>query len=315
MIDNDWPSQGYPNQMFNKAGKDHDEMWALISEYLREGFLEVGKFAREGDRYPADPRENPFLLESLWREKQDFPLTPKENISDTASMRILTLQRAGYLEADDPAVIDASVLLVFLRRSQKRYHDAARLIDELVAAQNQHVDWLLARARFHAKARSPRTNGLSRELYAKYDRQAVDPIVAKAARRAEYFDISDVAPTHDPMIDGRGWMGQLAHDDEKRAWERLSTGLVNGIEEQIDLWIQGTFSDEQNRVYLMRKDGTGSAMIWQVLDDQLKSLGAGALDNLRSLQEDRCKFELRTKKTAKLRELALKTSVEVYFRI
>ena len=26
LIANDWPSQGYPNKMFNKAGKDYDKM-------------------------------------------------------------------------------------------------------------------------------------------------------------------------------------------------------------------------------------------------------------------------------------------------
>ena len=65
LMDKDWPNQGYPNQMFNKAGRDHDKMWALISEYLKEAFLVVGKFADDGERYSADPRKSPFFLESL----------------------------------------------------------------------------------------------------------------------------------------------------------------------------------------------------------------------------------------------------------
>ena len=61
LIDKDWPSQGYPGQMFNKAGKDHEKMWGLISEYLREGFLETGKFGENGEKYSEDACNGRFF--------------------------------------------------------------------------------------------------------------------------------------------------------------------------------------------------------------------------------------------------------------
>ena len=67
LIDDAWPSRNSPSELFNKAGKDYENMWALISEYLREGFLETGKFGENGEKYSEDPRKRPFLLESLWR--------------------------------------------------------------------------------------------------------------------------------------------------------------------------------------------------------------------------------------------------------
>ncbi|MFP6886013.1 MAG: PQQ-binding-like beta-propeller repeat protein, partial [Opitutales bacterium] len=308
LMDNDWPSTGYPQHLFNVSGRDYDKMWELISEYLQEGFLIAGKFAEDGEQYHVDPRKNPFLLESLWRIVTNFPLSPLENISDEAPVRIMALRRSGYLDANDPAVIDASTLLVFLRPSQKRYLEAAQLVDDLVTAKNQQIDWLLARARFHATIRSPRAATLFRDLFVKFEKQGVDPIIAKAARRAEFFNIPDIGPATELAHAGQGWVGQLIHEEENRAWGRLATGLVDGLEEQIDLWIQGTFGNEQSQVYMLRKDETGSAMKWNVLDVQLKSLGAGALLELRKLQEERCRIDPRTSdwdKTTQTEKLVL----------
>ena len=170
LIDDDWPSRNYPSELFNKAGKDYENMWALISEYLREGFLETGKFGENGEKYSEDPRKRPFLLESLWRKVGDFPLTPRDNMSDEAAERIITLQGSGYLEADDPTVIDASILLVFIRESQRRYYEVAQLVDALVEANNRQIDWLTARTVLHARIKSPRANSLLRELFSIFDK-------------------------------------------------------------------------------------------------------------------------------------------------
>ena len=40
----------------------------------------------------------------------------------------------------------------------------SKLVDALVGAKNKQVDWLLARAKFHARIKSPRTEALSRQL-------------------------------------------------------------------------------------------------------------------------------------------------------
>ncbi|MFP6855508.1 MAG: hypothetical protein VB980_06965, partial [Opitutales bacterium] len=158
LIDTDWPSSGYPNQLFRKSGGDYEKMWEILSQHLREGFLVVGKFGGKDERYSEDPRERPYLLESLWRNVKDYPLTPLDNMSDAAAERILTLRRSGYLEVDDPAVIDASILLVFIRKSQRRNYEAATLADELVVANNRQIDWLLARAALHARIKSPKAD-------------------------------------------------------------------------------------------------------------------------------------------------------------
>ena len=57
------------------------------------------------------------------------------------------------------------------------------------------------------------------------------------------------------------------------------------MEDQIDLWIQGTFFGEEDKVYLLRKDGRFRRR-WAV-DDRLKSLDQESLKPLRKLQEKR----------------------------
>ncbi len=295
LIDKDWPSQGYPSQMFNKAGRDHEKMWGLISEYLREGFLETGKFGENGEKYSEDPRKRPFLLESLWRKVGDYPLTPMENMSDEAAERILTLSRSGYLEADDPAVIDASILLVFIRKSQRRYYEAAQLADALVDANNRQIDWLTARAVLHAKIKSLRANLLLKELFSLFDKPGIDPVVARANKRTSALRMAWTGFTRNFMAVGPGWLGQMVPDNENRAWDRVASGLINGSEKDIDLWLQSSLGKEQSKVYLMRRDETGSAKAWYVLDEQLKSLRPDILREFRKFQESRCRIDARSR--------------------
>ena len=288
LMDKDWPNQGYPNQMFNKAGRDHEKAWALISQYLREGFLETGKFAKDGEQYDEDPRKRPFFLESLWRKVADYPLTPQENMSDEAAERILTLQRSGYLEADDPAVIDASILLYFIRKSQRRYLEVAELIDNLVITNNKQIDWLLARAKFHAWIKSPRANDLFQELFEVFENPGIDPVISRAAKRAETLKVEWFGFVDKPLAESKVWLKQMISDDQNSAWERVASGFLNGAEKEIDLWIQSALGPEQSKAYLIRQDNTGSARTWYVLDDQLKSLDAKELKGLREHQERRC---------------------------
>jgi outer membrane protein assembly factor BamB len=292
LVANDWPSSGYPKKFLNAAGNDHGKMWDLISSYVREAFLVEGKFAKDKERYTVFPPL--YFLESLWRSRGDYPLTPIENMSDNAAERILALRRSGHLDANAPAVLDASTLLFFLRSKQKRHLEAAQLVDELVTANNDQIDWLLARARFHSIIRSPRAPALLRDLFAKLDDSGVDPIIAKAARRAEPLRSSWTGTPNEPVLKGQGWMKQMAPDDNNQVWARLAAGLANGLEEQIDLWIQGSLSKEQSQVYMLRKDGAGSATTWSVLDYQLKSLDPKTIRGLRMFQEVRCRLDRRS---------------------
>ena len=130
LIANDWPSSNFPRNLLGQAGGNHGKMWELVSEYLEEAFLEVGKFAGADEIYEIPP---PMVLESLWRRRGDFPLTPLDNLSDEPAERIMTLRRLGFVSDNDPAVIDASILLVFLRKHQKRFLEAYSLADELDA--------------------------------------------------------------------------------------------------------------------------------------------------------------------------------------
>ncbi|MFP6901210.1 MAG: PQQ-binding-like beta-propeller repeat protein, partial [Opitutales bacterium] len=160
----------------------------------------------------------------------------------------------------------------------------------------------------HAKTRSPRAVSLFRELSAKFNNSGVDPIIAKAARRAEALKIPWMRPVTEHIRRGQRWMSQMIRDEENQAWDRLAAGLVNGLEAQIDLWIQATFGIEQSQVYMLRRDGAGSAMTWSVLDDQLKSLGPKTLQRLRKFQEERCLLDPRSidlKKATQTEKLAL----------
>jgi outer membrane protein assembly factor BamB len=291
LVSNDWPSSGYPAKFLQAAGNDHTKMWALVSSYVREAFLVEGKFAKDKERYIAFPPL--YFLESLWRSRGDYPLTPIENMSDNAAERILALRRSGHLDPNAPAVLDASTLLVFLRSKQKRHLEAAQLVDELVTANNDQIDWLLARAKFHSIIRSPRAHNLLRDLFAKLDDSGVDPIIAKAARRAEPLRNSWIGTPNEPFLKEQGWMKQMAPDEDNQLWDRLAAGLANGLEEQIDLWIQGSLSEDQSQVYMLRKDGSGSATTWSVLDYQLKSLDPKKIMGLRKFQESRCRLDRR----------------------
>jgi outer membrane protein assembly factor BamB len=293
LIDTDWPSSGYPNQLFRKSGGDYEKMWEILSQHLREGFLVVGKFGGKDERYSEDPRERPYLLESLWRNVKDYPLTPLDNMSDAAAERILTLRRSGYLEVDDPAVIDASILLVFIRKSQRRNYEAATLADELVVANNRQIDWLLARAALHARIKSPKADFFLRELFAIFEKPGVDPILEKASKRASKLNLGWPGFAKMIFAEGLGWLGQMIPDNQNRAWDRVGAGLINGSEKDIDLWIQSTLGSEQSKVYMMRRDETGSATAWSVLDDKLKSMKKEDLRGLRKFQESRCRTDPR----------------------
>ena len=311
LMHKDWPSTGYPRNLFNKSGRDHEKMWKLISEYLVEAFLETGKFARDGDRYPNDPRENPFLLESLWREKKDFPLTPQQDMSDEAATRILTLKASGQLAEDHPAVVDACVLLVFLRQSQRRYYEASQLVDELVAANNHQVDWLVGRARFHHRLNSSRTTELCRKLYDQFDRMSVDPTIAKAAQRVKYFDLPEISIPKAVPGANKSWISEMLIESERRAWGNLAQGRVDGIEEQIDTWIQGSLGNDPDRAHLMRQDGQGLASTWYFLDEHLKSIKGDQLIGLRKLQEEKCRL---TQAKTSMREMGQAEKLNLFRR-
>ena len=249
LVSRDWPSGGFPQSLFRVSGTDHSRMWERLSEYLEEAFLEFGKNARAGGLYPFPP---PRALESLWRKRRDYPLTPMKDVPTSAAERILALRRAGYLENDSPAVIDASILLYFIHNHAKRYNEASKLVDALVGAKNKQVDWLLARAKFHARIKSPRAEALSRQLFARLDRPGVDQSIAQASERAKSLRESFLLPPGEKILPGQSWIKQLTLETEDPAWQSFADGFVQGMEEQIDLWIQGTFSEEEDKVYLLR---------------------------------------------------------------
>ena len=291
LVSRDWPSGGFPKSLFRISGKDHSRMWERLSEYLEEAFLEFGKNAREGGVYPFPP---PRALESLWRKRRDYPLTPLQDIPTSAAERILALRRSGYLENDAPAVIDASILLYFILQNAKRYNEASKLLDDLVGAKNKQVDWLLARAKFHARIKSPRAEALSRQLFAKLDNPGVDQSISKASERAKGLRETSLLHPREKILPGQSWINQLTLETDDPAWQSFADGFVQGMEEQIDLWIQGTFADEEDKVYLLRRDGSGSAVRWNVIDDRLKSLGQDSLKALRKLQEKRFQVDPRS---------------------
>ena len=295
LVSRDWPSGGFPKSLFRVSGTDHSRMWERLSEYLQEAFVEFGRNARAGGVYPFPP---PRALESLWRKRRDYPLTPLQDVSTTSAERILALRGAGYLENDSAAVIDASILLYFIHKEAKRYNEASKLVDALVEAKNKQVDWLLARAKFHARIKSPRTEVLCRHLFAKLDNPGVDQSLAKASERAKDLRAFFLPPSREKILPGQAWINQLTLETDDPAWQSFADGFVQGMEEQIDLWIQGTFSDEEDKVYLLRKDGAGSAVRWNVIDDRLKSLDRESLKPLRKLQEKRVRSDPRSLDTA-----------------
>ncbi len=284
LVSKDWPSGGFPQSLFRISGKDHSRAWEKTSAYLEEAFLESGRHEGAGGIYSFPP---PRPLESLWRKRRDYPLTPLKDVSVSAANRILALYRSGYLENDSLPVIDASILLYFIRKEQKRFFEASALVDQLVEARNGQVDWLLARAKFHHEIRSPRSSALCRELFAKLDNPGVDQDFAKASIRAQSLRDSLSFSVPEDLIPGQAWINQLTSENEDPSWKTFRDGFVQGIEEQIDLWIQGTFSDDEQKVYLLRRDAMGSAVIWKVMDEHLKSLGKGSLQSLRNLQQKR----------------------------
>lgn len=291
LVSKDWPRGGFPKSLFRVSGKDHSRMWEMLSEYLEEAFLEFGKNARAGGVYPFPP---PRPLESLWRKRRDYPLTPLKDVPTSAAERILALCRSGYLERDAPAVIDASILLYFIHKNGRRYNEASKLVDDLVGAKNRQVDWLLARAKFHARINSPRAEILSRQLFSKLDNPGVDKSIVNASERAKGLRETSLLHPREKILPGQPWINQLTLETEDPAWKSFADGFIQGLEEQIDLWIQGTFADEEDKVYLLRRDGTGSAVRWNVIDDRLKSLDQGSIKALRKLQEKRFQSDPRS---------------------
>ncbi|MBT3468367.1 MAG: PQQ-binding-like beta-propeller repeat protein [Opitutae bacterium] len=309
----DWPSADIPKQLWDLSRRNAKKNHELTSTLLREAYLEVGIFPTDPGQATSSrqsmnpqPRINRFtrdkILESLQRRKSHYPLTPMENISDLSMNRIHALKRTGFISGKHPAFIDASVLLVFLRYREQRYIEAAELADQLVAANNQHVDWLFSRARLHSSMGSPRTRVLFRELFEVLDQGGVDPVMADVLKRSEPF-LRLYGNTSTRDIEGPlapGWFGQMLPNDENPIWRKVLKGLVEGLENRIDLWIQGSLGSNMDRASMSRLDGLGSAMSWDVLDNHLQSLDQKALLPLRDFQESGCLSDPRSNMIARL---------------
>ena len=303
----DWPSEGIPRKLWDLSRQDAEKNLELTSTLLREAYLEVGIFPNEPGKSESprasanpQPRINRYtrdkILESLRRRQGHYPLTPMENVSDLSINRIHALNRTGFISSKHPAVIDASTLLVFLRYQEKRYMEAAELADQLVAANNHHVDWLFSRARLHSWMGSPQTQVLFRELFDILDRSGIDPVMADVLKRAEPYarNLNKVIDTDDEGPLGPGWFGQMLPNDGNPIWRKVLKGLIEGLEYQIDLWILGSLGNNMDRASMSRLDGMGRAMSWDVLDNHLQSLDQNAIMPLRDFQESGCRTDSRS---------------------
>ena len=291
LLNEDWPDAGIHNHLWGVAKRDVTKFDQLVSSIIQEAFLERGIFSDNGPIY-IYTRDK--LLETLRRRQGHYPLTPMERMSDEPMLRLLALRRAGLVSSKHPAVIDALTLLLFLRHEYFRFQEAAQYADELVVANNRQVDWLFARARLHHNIASPRSGPLFRELLGILERAGVDSRMGDVSQRVEAYTQGTGGLFVEPQPPlGPGWLGQMQIADNSPEWGRMRQGFVEGMAEQVDVWIQGSCISGMNQPYLSRIDGSGHGSTWNVLDQHLKSLDPKVLISLRKLQESKCSVDSR----------------------
>lgn len=306
LVSEDWPDAGIPRHLRSVCRKDEEKARELISGFIHEAYLETKRFSDDGPVY-LHTRDK--LLETLRRWAGHYPLTPMENLSDAAPLRLRSLRKAGRLPEDHPALVDANLLLLFLRLEQGRFADALRLADELTAANDNGLEWLWSRAKLHAVTGSPKFEALRADLNRRLERAGVSPVaegVADRMRELDGFSRRLLQAPSAPLPVNQPWLSEMTKEGESHPWGQLLAGNLDEAEEGLDAWIREAAAANSGSAFLIRRDGSGSARTWCVLDDALKALKPKQLLALRKLQEEECRDRLASGETlSQERSLAL----------
>ncbi len=309
LLDTDWLGMQMRERIMRNNRGDRKKIRQMLSEHVHGSLLRPFRYLDEDDREPAINHlrrmtaESPIdggreyyihlIRESLVRRKTYPELTPRDRWPDEAPRRLLALRRAGFVGPDHPAVVDAFVLLIQMRRQQRRYLEAVRLMDELAAGCGNDLPWLLARAKLYHRVGSPRAGELFRQLFQRIGESHVDERVKDVWERAQpyahYADRRHGGRSGEP----KGWLAQMEPDDEHGDWAMVLRGDLGRREERVDRLIQRTLGSNINVAYMLGKDDTRVAMSSCVLDAHLKSLGNAELAALRKLQEAKCRVSRR----------------------
>lgn len=208
--------------------------------------------------------------------------------SDRSVKRLLALARAGIISERDPALVDATTILLYARLRQGRYHEAAAVFDTIVTASDHDPVWLFARARFHHWMASPRAGKLFQELFHILNHPQADTRLRALRQQAQPYEAYQRAD----LGAGAGtWLSQMLPEDANETWARVERGDLGGVEVDIDALMGEALAEE---AMLLRKDGQGGAEAWQVLNARLRSLPEASLKGLRLVQDRKCRADMRS---------------------
>ncbi|MEM7394221.1 MAG: hypothetical protein AAF492_17930, partial [Verrucomicrobiota bacterium] len=267
-----------------------DEMIAMI-RWDMENFL-IPAELRPTIEYKDKPRQ--VIREALNRTTWEGRKPGSRDLSDQFNQwpdepvqRLFALHRAGFIPDSEPALFDAGVIMLYARLRQSRYQEASELYDRIVDFSREDPTWVFARARFHDWMESPRRHELFKALFQQLDDRKQDDAYGKIRSQAESynryrFNLERNQPDE--------WHLLVVPNEVKPTYELIESGFVHGAEPAIDALIGEALADD---MLFLRKDRNGGVDAWQVIDDHLVQQPPEALKNLRTLQESKCRRDVR----------------------
>ena len=290
------------DQIMSRFPRDAGGVKDMVLELVRVEFMDSYVDARQS--ILARQRESSEIVPSmrlvihrrLWSGRTPGG-RPSGNIfnqwSDKSVKRLLSLQRAGIIPENHPALVNARLVLLYVRLHQGRYHDVSVIYDDVVKASGNDPAWMFARARYHHWMGSLRAAELFRESFAALDGSPADERTRLLRKQAEPFEI--YLQRRDRDMPG-SWLAEMIPDGMEQACRAIELGQLRGEEETIDAMIGQIVVED---TVFPREDGLGGGGAWYVIDDHLSSLPSEAVIGLRELQEQKCASNVLSKDLAK----------------
>jgi tetratricopeptide (TPR) repeat protein len=202
-----------------------DEAWVMVGDVLSGNGDTAGASAAYAHAKPGSPQYASAREKRAWLA---------QNAGDKAEA--LKIARETY--AARPGDEDAAVTLADLLRVDENYAESATILDKLIAAKGDGVDWRLLYMRAIDYQQSDRWSDAERDLRAALKQKPDDPELLNFLGfswidRGEQLPLAlsmvkkavDLDPTSGAMIDSLGW-GYYRLGDYPKAVEKLEAAVV-----------------------------------------------------------------------------------------
>jgi len=320
LLDIDWVGMQMRRRLTMNHQGDREKVRQYLSGHIRGALL---RELEDNSGHPVPPmnalrratfaspidagsEHYQFLIRETLVRRSGYPkLTPREDWPDATPLRLLALRRAGLVAPDHPAVVEASVLLMFIYRQLGRGPEAIDILDQLTEGFGDDPEFLLAEARFHDSLKSPRAGQLFRRLFQLLEDEGNKGDVWQRAQSYTNYLAATDAENSSPQL-GRS---ALLDPQKRRDLAMIRDGRIGRAEQRIDSLLRETLEAADNPAYIVddtapdcevdRNEVQGGRLANFVMlspsliDSHLISLDQSQLTGLRQLQERKCRIDRR----------------------